>query len=412
MAAPMGWYRRELRIAAVVAAAVSITACGDPSGPRGGRAIAILGDPPRFGLVDTQLEAPFRVVVTRKNDGEPIANASVSWRVVQGSGASLDPATSLTDSSGIAATRLRLGPEAGVYRVEASLAGSMDGPAVFEVRAVHQPEILAITPDPATAGGMVRITGRNFSPVPADHAVFFGNIRGTVVDGSATELDVVVPGCIPERSVGVTVELESVRTPPAPLAVNAEAGSPLALERGSATTLTSASAFACVRLPAGPASAQYLVIAQNGYDRSDRDLPFHLAGLTGPVTTPPPLDLTPAPAVAFAGGPGEVGARWDAELRARERWLPVAAGLPSTGGELRALGLAAAPEIGDRREFQVINKDDGFTRVTAEVKYVSERAVLYQDLRAPAGGFSAADFETFGRLFDDPVYDAVVAAYG
>src|SRR5690606_35387743 len=159
---------------------------------------------------------------------------------------------------------------------------------------------------------------RNFSPVPADHAVFFGNIRGTVVDGSATELDVVVPGCIPDRSVGVTVELGSVRTPPAPLAVNAEAGSPLALERGSVTTLTSASAFACVRLPAGPASAQYLVIAQNGYDRADRDLPFHLAGLTGPVTTPPPLDLAPTPTVAFAVGPGEAGARWDAELRYRK----------------------------------------------------------------------------------------------
>ncbi len=407
----MGWYRRELRIAAVVAAAVSITACGDPSGPRGGRAIAILGDPPRFGLVDTQLEAPFRVVVTRKNDGEPIANASVSWRVVQGSGASLDPATSLTDSSGIAATRLRLGPEAGVYRVEARLAGSMDGPAVFEVRAVHQPEILAITPDPVTAGGMVRITGRNFSPVPEDHAVLFGNIRGTVVDGSATELDVVVPGCIPERSVSVTVELGPVRSPPAPLQVEAEAGSPLVLERGSATTLTTPSAFACVRLPAGPASAQYLVIAQNAYDLADRDLPFQLAALTGPVTAPP-FDPTPTRTFAFAGdGPGEVGARWDAELRARERRLPPMAGLPAHG-ELRALGRAVAPEVGDRREFRVINKDDRFTRVTAEVKYVSERAVLYQDVRAPAGGFSAADFAAFGRMFDDPIYDAVVDVFG
>src|SRR5690606_1049344 len=136
----------------------------------------------------------------------------------------------------------------------------------------------------------------------------FGNIRGTVVDGSATELDVVVPGCIPERSVGVTVELGAVRSAPAPLAVNGEAGSPLALERGGATTLTSVSAFACVRLPAGPASAQYLVIAQNGYDLAGRDLPFQLAGLTGPVTAPPPLDLTPAPTIAFAVGPGEAGA--------------------------------------------------------------------------------------------------------
>lgn len=407
----MGWFSRELRIAAAVAVVASLTACGDPSGPRGARTIAVDGDPPRFGLPGTELEAPFRVVVTSRRTGERVPGASVSWRVVQGSGASLSPATSLTDSMGIAATRLKLGPATGVYRVEARVAGAADGPAVFEAHAIARPEILAITPDPVVAGGTIRITGRNFSAVPADHAVLFGGFRGTVLDGSATELDVVVPGCIPERSVDVTVELGSVRSAPASLRVEAEAGGPLALEPGAATTLNTASAFACIRLPAGPTSAQYLVIAQNAHDDADRDLPFQLAGLTGPVTGPP-LDLTPTHVLAFAGGgPGEAGARWDAELRARERQLPAGAALP-TGGELRALGAAAAPEVGDRRDFQVINKDDRFTRITAEVKYVSERAVLYQDIRAPAGGFSAADFEAFGRMFDDPIYDAIVTAFG
>jgi len=406
----MGWHRRELRIAAAVAAAVSLTACGEPSGPQSGRVIAVHGDPPRFGLVGTQLETSFRVLVTRKSDGEPVADASVSWRVVQGSGAKIEPTTSLTDSSGIAAARLTLGPEAGVYRVEARVSGSMEA-AVFEARAVHRPEILAITPDRATAGGMVRITGRNFSPVPSDHAVFFGNIRGTVVDGSETELDVVVPGCIPTRSVAVTVALGPVSSLPAPLEVEGEAGSPLVLERGQATTLNSQSALACVRLPAGITSARYLIIAQNAYDAADRDLPFQLAALTGPLTTPP-FDPTPAHALTFAAdGPGEAGARWDAELRARERRLSPAAALPAHG-DVRALGLPAVPEVGDRRQFWVINKDNRFTRVTAEVKYVSERAVFYQDLRAPAGGFSAADFAALGAMFDDPIYDVVADAFG
>jgi len=402
--------RQALRIAVAIAAAASFTACGDPSGPQYGRVIAVHGDPPRYGLVGTAMEASFRVRVTRKKDGEPIPDASVSWRVVEGSGAKVEPATSLTDSSGIAAARLTLGPEPGLYRVEARVAGSTDV-AVFEAHGVYRPEILAITPDRALAGGMVRISGRNFGPVPTDHAVFFGNMRGSVVDGSATELEVVVPACIPTRSVPVTVQLGPVGSLPAPLEVEGGESSPLVLARGEATTLSSPSELACIRLPAGPTSARYLVIAQNAYDDADRELPIHLGALTGPVTAPP-FDPTPARTLTFTvDGPGEAGARWDAELRARERRLSPAAALPAHG-ELRALGQTAVPEVGDRRQFWVINKDNRFSRVTAEVKYVSERAVFYQDIRAPAGGFSAADFAALGRLFDDPIYDVVTATFG
>ncbi|MFO7262369.1 MAG: IPT/TIG domain-containing protein [bacterium] len=403
--------RRELRIPVAIAAVLALTVCGDPSGPQGGRSIAIHGEAPRYGLVGTVLETPLRVVVTRRSNGEPLGRVSVSWRVVQGSGARIEPATSQTDSAGIASAYLRLGPEPGSYRVEAWVPGAVDGPAGFEVYAVHRPEILAITPDPVPAGDVVRITGRNFGPVPEDHVVLFGNFRGTVLDGSSTELEVVVPGCIPQRSVSVTVELGPVRSLPAPLRVEAEPESPLVLERGRAATLTSPGELACIRLPAGPASARYLLIAQNAHDDPDRDLPFQLAALTGPLTAPP-LDPTPTHSVAFAtGGPGEFGALWDAELRARERRLSPAAALPARG-ELRALGAGAAPKVGDRRQFRVINKDDGFTRVTAEVMHVSGRAVFYQDVRAPAGGFTATDFAALGRLFDDPIYEAVVSTFG
>src|SRR5690606_11451435 len=165
--------------------------------------------------------------------------------------------------------------------------------------------------------------------------------------------------CVPARAVGVTVELGPVKSAPFPLDVQGGGGGTLGLGVGEATTLGTQSAFACVRLPAGPSSARYLVIAQNAHDVADQTLPFQLVALTGPVTAPP-LELASARGVAFADdGPGELAARWEAGLRARERALPPSSALPSID-ELRPLAQARIPAVGDRQEFRVINKDNEF----------------------------------------------------
>lgn len=400
-----------LRVAVAVAAASLSASCGDPSGPAQNRTIAIEGDYPRLGPAGGSLEAPFRVRVTGGRSGGPIAKVNVSWRVVQGSDATISPVSTLTDTAGIAQALLTLGPDTGLYRVEASLPGSAGAPAVFEVRAVRPPQILSITPDPAAAGSIVRITGLDFSPVASDHTVLFGGFRGIVVDGTATELEVVVPACLPTRSVSVMIELGPVRSDSVSLAVVAEGGDPLALDPGDAVTLSSAAELGCIRLPEGLGSAWYLVIAQNASDVAGQDLPFQLAGLAGPVSATS-AGFTPA-GIASLGelAPGDPTILWEARLRARERELPLESAIPPRG-ELGVLGYVRPPEIGDRRSFQVLNKDETFTRVTAEVKYVSDRAVLYQDLNAPSGGFSAADFQALGRLFDDPIYDAIIETFG
>ncbi|HEX7091984.1 MAG TPA: IPT/TIG domain-containing protein [Longimicrobiales bacterium] len=401
-----------LRIAVAVAAACLSVSCEDPSGPPYPRTIAIEGDYPRLGSAGDTLDAPLRVRVTGGRSGGPITKASVSWHVVQGSGATISPANTFTDTAGVAEALLKLGPDTGLYRVEARLHGSTSAPAVFEVRAVRPPQILSITPDPAAAGSIVRITGLNLSPVPSDHTVLFSGFRGTVVGGTATELEVEVPACIPTRSVSVMIELGPVRSDSVPLAVVAEGSDPLVLDPGDAVTLSSAAELACIRLPEGPASAWYLVIARNAADVPSQDLPFQLVGLTGPVSATS-AGFAPAGVATSLGdmAPSDPAIRWEARLRARERELPLESAIPPRG-ELGVLGYALPPQIGDRRTFQVLNKDETFTRVTAEVKYVSEHAVLYQDLKAPSGGFSAADFEALGRLFDDPIYDAVIETFG
>ena len=401
---------RGLRVTVAVAAVCLSASCGDPSGPARSRTIAIEGDYPRFGPVGEPLDAPLRVRVTGGESDGPVARVNVRWRVVRGSGATVSPTATRTDTAGIAQAILTLGPDTGLYRVEASLPGSNSAPAIFEVRAVRTPEIESITPNPAAAGSIVRISGRNFSPIPSDNAVLFGGFRGTVVRGTTTELEVRVPPCIPSRSVRVTIELGPVRSDSVSLAVVGVEGDVLALDPGDAVTLSSPEEFACIRLPAGLPSAWYLVIAQNAADAPRQDLAFHLAGLVGPVSQTRVASPYAAAGPAWTAS-SDPAIPWETRLRARERELPLESAVPPRH-ELGVLGYTRPPEIGDRRTFQVLNKDETFTRVTAEVKYVSERAVLYQDLRAPSGGFSAADFAALGQLFDDPIYDAVVQAFG
>jgi len=400
-----------------LAALLAAAGCGDATGPgRVERTIEVFGDPPRFGPPGTPLAAPFRVRVTERSSGKPVRGVTVTWRVVQGPGATVMPPSTITDSAGLAASRLTLGPDTGLYRVEAAL-GAGEGRVTFEARAVLAPEILSIAPSPAAAGSTVRITARNLSPVPGDHAVLFGGIRGAVTGGSATELDVVVPRCVPTRTVTVTIELGPVRSNGAPLEVQGDGAGPLTLAPGQALTLADPAALACVRLPGGESGAAYLVVSQNVDEVADRNLPFQLVGLSGLATQPA---LAAAPAALLSGDPlastgfGAPAARWELRLRTLERELPADRALPPAGeaGPLGAAAECAQPTVGTRCTFKVINKDEKFVTVTAEAKHISRRAILFQDLNAPAGGFGPADFESFGRVFDDPIYDAITATFG
>lgn len=391
---------------------VTLAACGDPAGPgNGGLTLSVRSGDAQFGSPGMALLDPFEVVVLDRRQ-EPVPGATVTWRILEGAGATLNPTTSTTDSSGVATARLMLGPGIGQYRVEAVVNRGAE-PVYFLARSVCTPVISGVEPAIVNAGETVRITGEHFSPDPEHNAVLFGGMRGEVLSASSTELVVEVPRCVPERSVLVTVQLGPVTSAPAQIEVGAIAGTVLALAVGQSVTLTGAQNFGCVRLPGGQPNATYLVVMQNVADVPDQPMPFQLAGLTGQTTSPPQVRLASGVTGAELDplGFGTTASEWELGLRAREREIdPRDAVRPRR--DAGALATAAPPAVGDRRNFRVLDKDGKLTTVTAEVKHVSNRAILYQDLDAPAGGFTAQDFVTFGRYFDDPIYDAVVSVYG
>jgi hypothetical protein len=102
-------------------------------------------------------------------------------------------------------------------------------------------------------------------------------------------------------------------------------------------------------------------------------------------------------------------------LREREREIaqvPKPFRAPEPLGPELTLGI----ELGDRRDFQVCGAlpcdVDDFVTVQAEVRFVGERAVVYEDRDAPLGGLTDEDLLEFGQQFEDDLYPVAARAFG
>lgn len=396
-----------LRLAALwgLPAFLFLAACSDPGAPTFRVSVEVAGGNTQFAAPGGALEAPLKVVV-EYDGGGPASGQLIRWRVITGSGAALDPVEEYSDADGIASSRVTLGQDIGLYVIEASAGNLAGDPALFEAYAVLPPNLGAVSPSSAAAGDTVTINGTGFSPEPSHNRVLFGSVRGFVVSATASELRVVVPPCLPSRSIAVTVRLGGVSSNSTSLQVLGDDGITLSLKRGEVVTLVSTDDLSCVRLGAEPGS-EYVVVPQNVARVAGYQMPYQLLGLAG---------VEPVPAEAMLVQPGAAESTPLLELR---RWLRdmEARILPEdlirrAAGDLGIFGIASLPAVGSQRQFSVLNKDRQFSQVTAEVKHVSNRAIIYQDLDAPAGGFSHADFTRFGQMFDDPIYETVVGAYG
>jgi hypothetical protein len=388
----------------LLCAALLLVSCGrDTTGPDDRVQLSVLAGDLQFGLPGAELAEPFQAMVVDALSRKPEEGVTVQWQVTTGSG-TVVPASSTTDERGLASARLRLGSQLGSYRVEASAPRQSGSAAAFTAEAVLRPEILSIAPGAAAAGQTVVITGANFNPQVEYNAVRFDRIRGRVLSATTTRIEVVVPSCVPSRTVAVDVLVGSVASTTMPFAATGTPGALLALEPGQARFIADPNELSCLRLPGGIPVARYALIAQNAATVDRGEMRFELATFSGSTVTAQGGDPQSGASLTAAEA-------FELRLRLRERdWVAAAA-------ELRAAVAAVAaqpaePEVGDRRTFKVLNSEDESVSVTAEITAVSGRAILYQDLAAPTGGFTTADFTRFGELFDDPIYDTDEQVFG
>jgi hypothetical protein len=193
--------------------------------------------------------------------------------------------------------------------------------------------------------------------------------------------------------------------PPAPATeLGCTSVTDVALAPGESIVLSEAASSGCIRIPAGASSREYLAVAYSASSQTD---PGGISGLYRWRARS--AVATPSPAPAWASEPPDLVAEFHALLRERDR---AGARRQSRSLPLASPGLTPVP--GDRRSFGVCS-DPGcfsFVAVPATAAYVGRRMALFIDDSLPSGGFSAEDYQRFGRLFDDQLYPIDTTAFG
>jgi hypothetical protein len=433
-----------VRWSAGILGAVAFAACS--SGPTSVTLppleVLVASGDSQYGTPGTTLTSPLQVHVRTIATQLPQEGVSVVWTVTEGDASIVGVASTVTDSTGAAHVGIRLGSATGVVSVHAAIEGQERASARFELFTVDPPTLAGIDPPTAVPGSSVTLTGTSFSPDEEQNVVLFGGIRGAVTAATTTRLTVVVPPCLPERDVAVTVQLGSVSSGARVLAVGA-GGSELDLAVGETFDATDDGGLTCATLPGG-LDARYLVAVHSASAVGAASHAYQLNGLAasgpilaaGPARTSPAgravqdLRIVPSPTAAeswsvFSGGgmrsavPPDAQALWDRYLREREAELTQGR-VAHTGGSGPAGGPhgavveapATVPAVNDRRTFQVFQSSGGFTQVTAVARHVGAHAALFVDENAPAGGYTAADLQYLSDLFDDLIHPAVVGEFG
>ncbi|MFL5575204.1 MAG: hypothetical protein ACJ79S_04475 [Gemmatimonadaceae bacterium] len=221
---------------------------------------------------------------------------------------------------------------------------------------------------------------------------------------------------------------------PAPLSACAAgaSGQQLQLPVGGVRIFDSPRAAGCVTVPAGGDSSDYLFVVSNASLTLDKVAEYTFRaepGATTPVATTGTLVTAPrlvAPSVPAATDDRlaalEQRSSMERALRQYERIhldpraLAPGAAPRSPGATRGALVQAAIPAIGETIPFRVPREGDkpcdNFDSISAVVKAVGQKAIVVQDVAAPANGFADADFAAIASEFDNLIYPVDTDYFG
>ena len=404
------------------ATATILGGCGDsPSGPPPPPAVASVTIEPTGPGLNTGQSVQL-TATARAADGTAISGKQFTWATQNGAVAS------------VSTTGFVIGLSAGTAVITASVDGRT-GQVTVTVVDPSPVIITSVSPDPLQAGGQVTITGSGFSPSAAGNTVTIGGAAAQVLTSSTTSITATVPATVCRPTGNITVRV----------AVGSDAGEavhpyvttaqPLQVGVGQQVRLDPAATF-CIQLAAGAtAGASEFLIGVQSVSETAATLTPARVEIAVPGSAPPPAAVTASSAFAFAAGPGASlpataisgrRARHRAdELRHRAREMDfLAARRPSAAGGLRTFagqaGLSASVPgtavVGDTVDVKYPQSGDptcsAFTPLRAVVRRVGTHGIWVEDVANPAGGFSAADYQSLGEQFDDRIAATNIAYFG
>jgi hypothetical protein len=378
------------------------------------------------GVAGSALPVTLSVLVTDKDD-KPVSGRRVDWDVGVGAG-SVSPATSTTDSRGIATTSWTLGTNAGTARVNAQVNGV--NPATFTAVVLPAPAAAMVaTPDVGFLGvgdtlrvrGSLRdqfgnvIVGQAFSFTSLDEARASVNSTGLVTALAEGNARIVATASGRSDTVAFTIGAAGsgpCGTTPARLLAVGEVVNP---------TAGTGSLSACLEGPAGTFSAEYALtlISTTTAFGSTSVADVLGIGTRSPITAalmaPIPTGNTIVmPAGTMQGHVMTPADRFEQSLRVLEQkalpplvdiaqdWLPRTQTSPtpvSVGDEIKLNANAS----------QACSNAD--TR-TGRVAAVGTRALVVSDKENPSGGYTDAEYASIAATFDTLVFPMDTAAFG
>ncbi len=196
-----------------------------------------------------------------------------------------------------------------------------------------------------------------------------------------------------DGGTGPTVPDLSCSPGPAPTVMNA----------GEYRILNPSLSEGCLRLPAAAASgAEYLIAALSTAGQvtsTGVTIDYAMQGSSAAASAAAPL---PSPLLE-AWRPAGTAEDFHAMLRIRERTLAASPGARFGAGAPPVQSIP--PVVGVKDTFQVCGTTtcSSFKTVIATAKYVGPKGAIFLDDVVPAGGFTQADIDTLGILFDGGV---------
>jgi hypothetical protein len=211
---------------------------------------------------------------------------------------------------------------------------------------------------------------------------------------------------------------------PPPVEVNCSTPTAVNLAPGEFTVVDPAASGPCVQLPAagaGGAEHLYVALATAGQETTPGiSTTYSLAAaavgqaVTAAASVPSLAEAARAiPGAAAFETPGTAG-EFHEMLRQRERELSTSPASRFFSGALAAPPAFAPPSLGSQRSFKVCSTTDctAFVTVTATALHVGPKGAVYVDNTVPTGGYSQADIDSVGNLFDAYLYPIDTVAFG
>jgi len=194
---------------------------------------------------------------------------------------------------------------------------------------------------------------------------------------------------------------------------------PTALSPGQVARVD-ASEFACIRIAeAGAGGADYLYVAYSAAGEESRDGTSADYRLTAAAGIPPPAAVVRqgTQATQFQPTPAQ---RFHSRLRALGQDLARSRPGPRLRARKAPSVRAVPPLFGEERSFNVLRSANvsgslpgDYVRVESTARYVGTHAAIFLDNAAPVeGGYTQADLDAIGSLFDDHLHPIGVNAFG